>query len=596
MIDPRDEVVNKDDLLSDDSSDELKDLYKEFELKYQAIKRKELEKKNKQNDSTKISHETNVTVVPRSPRKIDKPVEAPNKLKKEVDLPLPNTKKASEFLSQLYNANMTKSQEKYEGIDYSLRKFEFDFTDCKSKPRDVVDDLCPLSGLYLRRRYYPKDKVNELIKKTDENMKILKIDKMLAKTNKTNNYREPMYTNWCLVGFVLHKSEVLYTKNDKKYMKLKIGGFQNSIELLLFDGAFEKNHKLQQGDLILVLNPIVNKYEIKVNEHVSKTGFNLKLDGSNINSILEIGAIRDFAICRFVKKLDNQRCTNVVNVTKQHLCDIHLDNKFRRSTRMELNGVSLRSPTKNKTKVFLNMNKSLNPSNSTGFMREYNEDSTFTTSGSGKIDSRKYQDPKLLQTQLKKRKLQNDRANELLERKLSKLSSRNPIVESLNIKNRSGESIRQNPQSSHFPSSMISKIGFDPTNQDNDKSKETHPERLQELYELSAKCSTNKSLVSSLDDKRSKLQKWQKNINTLKNYDSKLMELNLNLSKPVVNSIKKVGVVQNRVTKTSRVVFSDEDDDDEINDKRIDDDDDDDLNIVFGNDDMKAKYEKVVGR
>lgn len=69
---------------------------------------------------------------------------------------------------------------------------------------------------------------------------------------------------------------------------------------------------------------------------------------------------------------------------------------------MELNGVSLRSPTKNKTKVFLNMNKSLNPSNSTGFMREYNEDSTFTTSGSGKIDSRKYQDPKLLQTQLKK--------------------------------------------------------------------------------------------------------------------------------------------------------------------------------------------------
>ena len=55
-------------------------------------------------------------------------------------------------------------------------------------------------------------------------------------------------------------------------------------------------------------------------------------------------------------------------------------------------------------------------------------------------------------------------------------------------------------------------------------------------------------------------------------------------------------VVQNRVTKTSRVVFSDEDNDDEINDKRIDDDDDDDLNIVFGNDDMKAKYEKVVGR
>ncbi|CAD1808276.1 Primase zinc finger family protein [Candida parapsilosis] len=591
MIDPRDEIVNKDDLLSDDSSDELKDLYKEFELKYQAIKKKELEKKNKQNKSTKHAHDTSVASVPRSPSKREKSFDPPAETKHEVDLPLPKTKKASEFLSKLYDANLTKSQEKYEGIDYSLRKFEFDFTNYESKPRDVVDDLCPLSGLSLRRRYSSRQTVDQLITNTDGNMKILKVGKLLAKTNKSNNYREPTYTNWCLVGFVLHKSEVLFTKNEKKYMKLRIGDFQNSVELLLFDGAFEKNHKLQQGDLILVLNPIVNKYEFKVNEHVSKTGFNLKLDGSNVNSILEIGAIRDFGICRFVKRGDNQRCTNVVDITKQHLCDIHLDNKFRHSTRMELNGISLRSPTKNKTKVFLNMNKNSN-SKVNGFISEYNEDSTFTTSGSGKIDSRKYQDPKLLQTQLKRRKLQNDRANELLERKLSKLSSRNPIVESLNMKHpTNNEKTRQDSLPNYFPSSLISKIGFDPTNQDNDKSKQTHPERLQELYELSAKCSTKKSLISSSEDKRSKAQKWQKNINTLKKYDSKLMQSNLNLSKPVVHDVRKAMVSPNRVTKTNRVVLSD-DGSDNIND----DNDDDDLNIDFGNADMRAKYEKAVGR
>ncbi|KAG5420543.1 hypothetical protein I9W82_002424 [Candida metapsilosis] len=583
MIDPRDEVVNKADLLSDDSSDELKDLYKEFELKYQALKKKELEKKSKQVIKDKADA-TSVPVVPRSPTKTDKPVEVARELKNEVELPLPKTKKASAFLSKLYDANITKRLEKYDSIDYSLRKFEFDFTDYESEPKDVVNDLCPLSGLYLRRRYYPKEKVDQLIKETDENMKILKVDKFLAKTNKMNNYSEPVYTNWCLVGFVLQKSEVLYTKNDKKYMKLRIGNFQNSVELVLFDEAFEKNHKLQQGDLLLVLNPTVNKYEFKVNEHVSRTGFNLKLDGTNMNSVLEIGAIRDFGICQFVKRSDNQRCSNVVNITKQHLCDIHLDNKFRHSTRMELNGVSLRSPTKNKTRVFLNTNKSSNQGHFSGYMREYNENSTFTSSGSGKIDSKKYQDPKLLQTQLKRRKLQNDRANEMLEKKLSKLSSRNPIVESLNMK----KSARDDPhasQSSHFPSSMISKIGFDPTNQDNDKSKQTHPERLQELYELSAKCSSKRSLVSSSDDKRSKLQKWQKNINTLKNYDSKLMQSNLNLSKPVVNNVKSGGV--SRATKTNRVVLSDDD---------YDDDDNDDLNIDFGNDDMRARYEKAVGR
>ncbi|KAI5954372.1 hypothetical protein KGF54_002147 [Candida jiufengensis] len=496
MLDPRDEEINEDDLLSEDSSDEIKDLQKEYQLKFEAIKKKAAEKK-------KRKQEVSEPEVLRSPTKTKAKIE-PQPTNRDIAKPQ-KPAKSSGFLSQLYEANLNKTKEKYSSIDYDKRKFEFDFTDMQIETKDVKEK-CSISGYYLRKRYYLEAKITQLLAETDPGLKIMKIEKLLAKTNKTNKYTEPLYTNWCLLGFIINKSQVLYTKTNKKYMKFKVGSFNNEIEIILFDDAFERNWKLQEGDLILVLNPIINKYEIKINETECKSGFNLKVDNSNINSILEIGSIKDFGKCQFIKRSDNQRCSNVIDISKTKLCDVHLDMKFRSSSRMELNSVTMRSPSK--TKMYIN-NK-----NSQIYLKEFNENSSYSSSGYGKIDQKKFQDPKILQTKLKKRKLMNERANSLLENKLSKLSPHNSLSEKLNFESHSttNKSIK-----SSFSSSMISKIGFDPTNQNkSNKSITNNSKDLQELYQLSSTTKNVKSLEPSIEDKKLKIAKWKQNLKQFK--------------------------------------------------------------------------------
>ncbi|KAI3402997.2 hypothetical protein KGF56_004250 [Candida oxycetoniae] len=597
MLDPRDEVANQEDLLSEDSSDEYKDLCKEFELRARAIKEKR-QKQSKQLQDELVNPQCEVQASPEKkepkPVNLEASIDSSNEAKSGF---LSHATKPSQLLAKLYDANLKREQEKHASIDYDRRKFEFDFSGYEYNAKDVSNDQCSISGHYLRKRYLTKEQVEQILTETDCELKIVKTDKLLAKVHRENNYAEPLYTNWCLVGFVIQKSKVLYTKTDKKYMKLKIGNFQHSVDLILFDGAFERNWKLQQGDLILILNPIINKYEIKVDEFKFKTGFNLKLDNTNVCSILEIGAIRDFGLCQYLKKSDNQRCNNVVNTTKQKLCDIHLDMKFKQSTRMELNGcVTMRSPSKNnnKTKVYMSTGKNgvLNTTISSGHVRHFNEDSQFTSSGIGKIDTRKYQDPRILQVQAKKRKLLNERANQVLEKKLSQLSkNNNSIVDSLNLKINKHET--PSVLETHFSPSMISKIGFDPTNIEMNKSA-PQPKKLQELYELTCKSSQNKHLGVSTEDKKAKLKHWQKNISNLKKYDSKLKESNLSISSTM--NVRGGSFIKKR--KTDRTVETDDDNDDDDNNNIDDDndDDDDDLDIMFDNDESKVKYAKILGK
>lgn len=47
MNDPRDEQIDSDDVLTEDSSDELKDLVQEFELKYAELKKNKALKKRR---------------------------------------------------------------------------------------------------------------------------------------------------------------------------------------------------------------------------------------------------------------------------------------------------------------------------------------------------------------------------------------------------------------------------------------------------------------------------------------------------------------------------------------------------------------------
>lgn len=598
MNDPRDQQIDSDDVLTEDSSDELKDLVKEFELKYAEIKKnKALKKRRSQSPLEDMLNKKKLhqPEIPRTPEKVkvhlDKVAEEPKQRLFTGKDHRDSKVKESNFLNKLYETSNKVSEEDDHKIDFSKRKFEFQLEKYTYTPKDVVDDLEPISKLYLRRRYLAQPQIAKIIAETDSNMKFLKIDKFLAKTHKSNNYAEPKYCNWCLVAFVLRKEPIQIAANNSKYIKLKVGNFMNSVDLMLFDNAFQKNGKVQPGDLLFILNPLINKYEIQVGKSQFQSGFNLKVDNSNVSSILEIGSLRDFGFCKFTRKLDNTRCKRAINTRTQEFCDIHLDMKFRSSTRMELNGsVSIRSPQKDKKKMYMTKSGS-------GFIKQYNEESTVIgTSYGSPLDPKRYQDPKVLQTQIKRRKLIDDKANEMLEQKLSKLGSAS-LLNNLQLSKKreaTDKFASDHLKSKGFTNTMLSHIGFDPTgaslNQNSTPfgSKLSEKSRARELHDLSVKTSSHKSLSTSKQDRQSKVAKWNTNIRTLQNYDQRVANHSLSTSRPLQNLAgkqKTVGLVDKR----KRVVVSDDDEQQEM------DEDEEEIEIQFNDEKSKMSYMKMTG-
>ncbi|RLV94480.1 Minichromosome maintenance protein 10 [Spathaspora sp. JA1] len=547
MEDGRFDEINSDDLLTEDSSDELKDLVKEFELKYEKLKQKRKQQSQEQIDQVqgvevprspqRVAPATATTDKPKPPSHIDSA--RPKSTAASVGVPVrsgstaaakskPTAKgKSSNFLSKLYNTNFQPKST----IDYDQRKFEFDFTKTTFQTTNTPEKD-PLTNQHLRKRFISTSELNKLLQSTDPKLKLLNIDKLLAKVTKENNFSEPQYTNWCLIGTILYKSPPLLTKDKQtKYMKVKIGDFNHAIDVLIFDQAFEKNWKIQPGNLSMLLNPIINKYG---------QGFNLKLDNSNRSSLVEIGSLRDFSNCKF------ENCKNVINPTKQELCDLHLDLKYNKSGRMELNGtISMRRPTYAKG------------SEVTSHFQDYNED-TVVSSGITP-DFQTYQDPKILQTKTKRRKLIESKANEKLQLKLSKLSS-NSSLSNLNLIKHKPDT----PNTGKFPNSMISQIGYDPTNTNVNYIKDDIKDiRIKELYELSNSTSSKKQLTVSKQDLQVKLDKYKSNLKLLEKKES------------VGESLVHVRHKHNRIELDS---------------------DDDDINIDFGNERLKEQYLKLVSK
>ena len=185
--------------------------------------------------------------VPRTPEKakvhLDKLVEEPKQRIFPKKEPRDSKIKESNFLNKLYETSNKHDEEDAHKIDFSKRRFEFQLDKYTFTPKDVVDDLEPISKLYLRRRYLAQLQIADIIAETDSNMKFLKIDKFLAKTHKSNNYAEPKYCNWCLVAFVVRKDPVQVAANNSKYIKLKVGNFMNSVDLMLLIRLFRKTGK-----------------------------------------------------------------------------------------------------------------------------------------------------------------------------------------------------------------------------------------------------------------------------------------------------------------------------------------------------------------
>ena len=548
VVDPRDEHIDTDEILTESSSDELNDLVKLFEAKYEELKRKKALKKLRNSANEHVSHQQSSSILndheliksamaqvettpPPSPQHKTAP-SLKNLVQSSYKPTIPKVPKsdvkASSFISKLYDANFASKAQSLQKIDYSERKFEFDGVQEIKSVNIEADEVEPISRMRLRKRYIEQKSVEKLVSDINE-LKYLQVDKLLAKVHKGNNYAEPMYTNWCFVGFVVKKSEPKQSKdkNKSKFIKLSVGNFVRSVDVLLFGEAFNQYWKISPGSLVFILNPYISKYSMGEGNGI-KTGFTLHVAGNNTNSILEIGAIRDYGLCTFVKKTDYSRCSNVIDVLKSSLCDFHLDTKYRKSSRMELNGsVMMKSPQKKKAAVYLT-NEGVQGNG--GFIRFANENTTLYESGTAKIDLKRYHDPRILQTSEKKRKMNDERANQLLERRLSKLLQ-NSGLRALHL---TKDQHKEENSAKHYEMknrgyshNMISKLGFDPTTtmvKSQDASyksptrKRREHERVRELYELSNSKSKERTLRSSTEDQKSKISKWQENIQNLKRY------------------------------------------------------------------------------
>ncbi|KAK6455594.1 required for S-phase initiation or completion [Scheffersomyces xylosifermentans] len=643
MTDPRSQSIDPEDLLTESSSDELNDLVKQFEAKYEQLrKKKELRKKQKEeehevhgnaspiekmppsihirhnktatdNESTTSDLETIRKAVkipqiektpPASPVKTSKnpvsngkPLQSYNQVT-NVKAPI----KASTFINKLYETNATNQARKLQSIDYSNRKFEFEGINDITSLNKESEETEAYSHYHLRKRYIDHKDVTKFLKGITE-LKLLKIDKLLAKVHKGNHYAEPMYTNWCFVGFIISKSEPKTTKDKKsKYMKLTVGDFTRSIDLMLFGKAFDQYWKLSAGSLIMVLNPYISKFSLGEEGGNGKSGFTLQLNDHHLNSLMEIGSVRDFGLCTFVRKTDNSRCTNVIDTSKAVLCDFHLDFKYKKSGRMELNGsVQMKSPQKTKTSVYLKGGAHGNG----GYIQYANENTTvYENNTGGRIDSKKYYNPSILQTEAKRRKLQVEKSNQLLEKQLSKLSQNSKFHELhlTKTRQRATEDVNKAVELKKrgFSHNMISKIGFDPTTntakgQDASfksptRRRQEH-DRVRELYELSNAKSKSRTLQSSTEDRQSKVSKWQSNIKNLKQYEQTRRN-NGSLGNPFMDTrpMSQSTFPQHNTKKDELPDQFNSDFDD------TDDDDDDDIHIEFDTEEMKHAYLNKVGK
>lgn len=400
-MDPREAA--DDFCLTGDSNDELADLEKEFALKRQKLLEEKARRKRE-----RAKPQINVERSPLPPRKqstvdyftkgrVD-PAKQPVRSEPEVKTVFTtHTKHKTQketpngFASRLAGMDRSKTNK----LDYYARVFEFENVPKYTSIQVPPDDAETYSGIKLQTRLIPKEAVVELF----EGIKILNVKRLLAKVTGPE-FKEPSYANWCFVGMVVFMSKPKHTVKGQKYLILRVGDFDHSVDLMLFDAAFEKYCKLQVGEVIGVLNPQVKLF---------KGTFNLTLTDNSL-SILELGRARHFGYCSSETK-NGTRCKNFVDVSKLALCAYHEEQKYKASgLRMELQGVKMRESVYHRGNA--HSNRRFDPDNWAG-MGVYGGSRCEIFSGGTGFDEGKYDKPPSQASRARQKK-----TNSLLEKRL----------------------------------------------------------------------------------------------------------------------------------------------------------------------------------
>lgn len=322
MIDPRE--ANGEECLTEDSDDALADLEKEFAIKKQQLLEERARKKQRQVD------------VERSPSPERKPqVEYFQKTKPEKperEQPKVVSKPQTLFTTQPKSSFASRLQEpKKASIDLSERIFEFEDVPDYKTIEVAAGDKDRNTGLELLSRRIESAQLEQLLR----GIKVLSVRKLLAKVV-APHFEEPRYVNWCFAGMVIFKSPPRHTVNGQKYLQLRVGDFEHSVDVMLFGPAFNRFWKLSPAEVIYILNPKIKRVK----------GAPLVSVGEDLMCIVEAGRSRHFGYCEGATKAG--LCKHVVDVSRSRLCTYHEEKKYR-GLRMELQGVAGRRPGEQKS-------------------------------------------------------------------------------------------------------------------------------------------------------------------------------------------------------------------------------------------------------
>lgn len=490
------EATEPEEIVSDSLDDDVKDLLKKFEAEYEALRRRKQRDKAKGSTPKLTTTTPSARPLPTHPFAADAPQSPPLR-----------------FLTKLYQAARN---DLTTDIDYAARIFAWDIA-TTTKIDDATPLTCNLTRIRLRRRFYAEKDLESLV--TQPDIKLLSVNKLLAKCNPGNRFTEPQYTNWALTGIITYKlAAPRLTTANVKYFKAKVGDYNHQVEVMFFGAACDKYWRLQPGDAVWVLNPSVNRYTLN-----GKLGFTLHVDELPQELVLVIGAAADFGRCKGFNQSAQAPCTEAVDLLKLEMCAYHIDQRLRhsQSQRLELRGlVMLRDPTMAAQQRRLN---------------DYNELTTVYHGVSRDRD--KYDMPIDVDREVaRRRKARDDRANRELEQRLRHASVANPARRTLTM-------IKTPPRPKHQPpttpplrglpqrgflANMVKQIGYNPVVERHPhddvylspKRKRTHD--IQQLYELLLAKLTEKQLDLLPQDKRHKRQKWLANMLQLRLYQSRL--------------------------------------------------------------------------
>jgi len=123
---------------------------------------------------------------------------------------------------------------------------------------------------------------------------------------------------------VLSSKEIKMSKNNNRYLMLKIDDFRANVTCFVFSDDIISNFcKIMEGTVLVLASPtIMSERNQSTSGHSKRSSQEISLKIEEPEQVLVVGKSLDFAFC---PKMDHRqnRCRNVINKATHDLCEFH---------------------------------------------------------------------------------------------------------------------------------------------------------------------------------------------------------------------------------------------------------------------------------